>query len=70
MNYTDRNEKLGLQYRNRIAKFVNKMSHTPKSIVNYKSNPLARDANADESKLTTFAVDPTLTRTGMVSWNQ
>ena len=54
-----KNEKLGLQYRNRIAKFVNKMSHTPKPIQNYKSNPLARDANADESKLTTFAFDPT-----------
>lgn len=38
----ERTDKLGVQYRNRVADFIAKMSQKPAKIVDYKSNPAPR----------------------------
>ena len=55
---------MGLQYRNRVASFVNKMSTKPQQIDIYRSNPMHRAGPPTEAKMSTFAADPRLTRTG------
>ena len=63
---------LGLQYRNRVATFIARMSSQPHHVQPYKSNPVHRAVaaaatqDAVDQKLTTFAIDPTATRTGMI----
>lgn len=63
---------MGLNYRNRVAKFIKQMSVEPTRLIDYKSNPHIRgtcgSSEQDQPKLTAFAFDPAMTtRTGRVS---
>jgi len=41
------------------------MSHKPKIVEPYKSNPTARGVGVNDKKITTFAYEPSKTRTGL-----
>ena len=62
---------MGLSYRNRVAGFIQRMSVKPATIDNYKSNPeTGRSSNLiNESKLTSFSIDPAKTRSGVSANN-
>ena len=69
---SEKNTEMGLAYRNRVANFVQKMSVKPALINNYKSNPETGKSShlINESKLTSFSIDPSKTRTGQDLGNQ